>query len=135
MIFAFSLSLILIFFSAIVRRLRGLAAFHPLMDNVEAVLMWFIIFVIPMTILAIIIGSKTRTITDLFSLSIIFFITTALSFIFLYTIYNLPLGTTPGKEGESFMNPPAIGLTALMGSIILGFIASYGYWHAGRKKS
>ena len=132
--FAFSLSLVLIFFADIIRRHRGLAAFYPLMDNAEAVLTWFLIFVIPMTILAIVIGSRSKTRPDLFSISTVFLITLTLTFIFFYAMYCLPIGSLPGKEGEGFVNTPSIGLTALTGSIILGLIVSYGYWHAGRKE-
>ena len=136
LILAISTSIMMILFSDIVRSQRGSSAFFPILDNITTIATWFFILIIPIEIFAIIIGKLSSISKPSAGAAILtFFISSVLSLFFLSFLYSLPLGSPQRPNGESFWNPPIIGITALLLSLFLGVIASYGYWHVGKKSA
>ncbi|MHB8169886.1 MAG: hypothetical protein ACYDET_09685 [Thermoleophilia bacterium] len=128
-------SAILILVSDVIRYEKGTSAFFPIIDNVEAVIVWFLFFSVPIIILAIIFGKVFGQNVKFWPTFVVIFpIVSTIYLFFLYFMYSLPLGSPSRTSAENFWHPLSIGLTALVGSLILGILASYGYWHAGRKK-
>ena len=98
---------------------------------------WFLIYLVPITIIAIIVGGLIKLPHHLRNTFIVVTpLVTIIYSLWIHFLYSSPLNEDPPKPiGETFWNPPIIGLTALISGIFLGLVASYGYWHAGRQKS
>ncbi len=90
---------------------------------------------IPVAILSMVIGSRTKPGPYWRSALIIIPLVAAgyASLIYLNVAIGKAISDTPSRV--TFWQPPAIGLSAITVGVILGFVASYGFWHAGRKKS
>ena len=98
-------------------------------------LSFFTIFLLPTLILSMIIGSRTKPGSNLLlSALIIVPLVTCIYTLFLYLDMGFGIAISDTPPTKTFWHPVSIGLTAIFFGIILGIIASFGYWHAGRKK-
>ena len=95
----------------------------------------FTFILIPAAILSMVIGSRTKPGPYWHSAVIIIPLVAAgyTGLIYLSVVIGQAISDTPSRV--TFWQPPAIGLSAITVGVILGYVASYGYWHAGRKKS
>lgn len=97
----------------------------------------FIVYLLPTVALAVIAGSYTEPGRHFWHSALIVapFVATVYT---LFMYYSYSTGVSIGdvsyySSRETFWNPASIGVLSIIEGIILGIIASYGYWHAGRK--
>ena len=94
----------------------------------------FIFFLLPTITFSIIIGSKTRPGLHFFRSALIIVPIVVIIFSsYFYYGYMISAAISDVPTNESFWHPVSNGIAIIIDGFVLGIIASYGYWHAGKK--
>ena len=94
----------------------------------------FIFFLFPTEFLSILIGIYAEPPARFWvSTAIIIPVVTVIYTFFLWFSLGFGKALSDNPSRETFWHPASIGISAIIFGVILGSVASYGYWHAGRK--